>query len=191
MTDFRKYQLPQELGGRTLEGVDMGTGIVDFPVCGEKVSIPLILLTEAKPPLPPEPQENRSVWMFTLRDVPQCTRIYQRIDALADNGWDNANRRWFTPGTGASEPRGRGLLWSDIASLPGTWVRMVPDPAHGAPELPFREADGDVDSDELAISTGRGKVELQIAGEFWIAPPDLARAAAKAIWRAADEAEAA
>lgn len=123
------YKLPDWLGGHKCQALnENGQGVlVEIDQYeGQRIIVPRDLLTEVKPPLPPEPPDGTvygngaDAWIRC--DGPEV---------------DQPGRWWLT---GSDVPD----RWADhvgpLVSKPG-WRRYVPDPADDAPELPWRLKD--------------------------------------------------
>jgi len=172
------YRLPEALGGGEVEIVTPAwagnaiiceVALVDQP--DVKVSLARSLLTEVEPPLPPEPAPG---------SVLRCNDGYLHI------------RRGS--GMARSDHREGYSTWAEIvASHDQPLVRLVPDPFAEPVELPWRQRIGKY-STATVSRTVVGEITLSLDSGGRVMAPDLttadAKSIARALWAAADAAEA-
>lgn len=127
------YKLPEWLGGGTYEAVgihhdDHGESMIrlDIPGVGTR-RLPSDLLTEVKPPLPPEPEDGY---------VGRAGRfVWERDDRAEQQGEAGPGKHWWRPGDD------RTYTWEAVHEINtnagADLVRLVADPADDAPELPW------------------------------------------------------
>lgn len=102
-------------------------------------------LTKVEPPLPPEPPNGY---------------IGRSGQSGAQTVWQRDDRDAWSPGMWWSAGFEGSLTWAEVCSATdGTQlVPLVPDPAHGMPELPLELVDED--GDELEITTADRHVAI-------------------------------
>ncbi len=166
------YKLPEWMGGLTCKlhthWDESGTSTVDVDAPGgastHRLTVPRLLLTEVKPPLPEEPPVGAIV-------------LDRDGDAWARK--DQGDKPWECGGLDAD--------WEHLNNRYGPLVRMVPDPLASAPELPF--ALGSCERSAMVSVLDGNRVSLAIENEWYT--PDEAERIGLAALRAAHEARAA
>jgi hypothetical protein len=166
-----RYRLPEVLGGGEYNGTPTsfaGTEYRCFDVDGVNFYVRLADLTEAKPPLPPEPPVRSVV----LAEAPFATPV---VFFRYPNGW--------------AEPAGSTYYdWAKVCSY-GTPVRYVPDPFAEPVTLPWMGISDT--SDEIFVNRHLGAVAklvwVAVDGTERAVKADVAKAMARALWAAADE----
>jgi len=180
MSDAKRYRLPEALGGGEYEehrradgSTEAPMGTVAFLENGALVCVARVLLTEVKPPMPPEPPVGSFVHLASYYGV------YERVD----RGWISAN-------DAAAEV----YEWDTLLRLNSgdTPVQLVPYPFAEPVELPWRLAIADLNpfnwSAMVACSIRPDRAACVTASAYLTA--DEARAMARALWTTADAAEA-
>ena len=182
-----RYRLPDELGGHECkvrqrhavswggEAADPDAATVDVQIRGERLSfvVPLDWLTEVKPPLPPEPTE---LGYYLATELSGKVEIFERRQAY-----------WWKL-TANLLPRGV-CSWKDIHDDTRlTFVRLVPDPLAELVELPAKFG-------RISVDTQSGLVRIHDKGingraTYGDFGPANAREFARAVWTAANQAEA-
>lgn len=130
------YRLPDWLGGheaRLNPDVTAEYSFLALIVAGPdgvewSIEVAEEMVTKVEPPLPPEPPDG-----FVGRQPPRDGRS-SRIWERDDRAWGEDDvRHWW--GTGFEKP----FSWAELLDwLDGDeLIPLVPDPAHGAPELPY------------------------------------------------------
>lgn len=135
--------------------------------------VPARLLDKVEPPLPPEPPMGAVV---TLTPKRPAERVFSRDDESSpykSEPWFGEDGWWS---------------WEEICSL-GTPVRLVPDPFAEPVELPWVHAFEEGEPIKVWASSASNRAAY-VEGWGHLAADD-ARDMAKALWAAADQAEAA
>jgi hypothetical protein len=182
------YRLPEALGGGEVEIVPDPsathppmTGYVRVVIESAEESFPIDLpfsvLTKVERPLPPEPPPGSVVLVGADADDPLSGYVYRHYHGA-----------WAVPGEEDF------TTWAGVCKL-GIPVRLVPDPFAEPVELPWR-ANGRGTGLSASIEVGNGAM----AGAVYVrlvtpsaAPIQIgipAREMARALWAAADAAEA-
>lgn len=184
------YRFPDQLGGgeyeehRRLDGSTEGpVGTKAFLINECLVCVAKNLLTEVPPPLPPEPG-NRTVVRITS-PATHISVIAERDDRA---GTAEGALRWYTTAEGPCQ-------WGDLVHPASIVTRLVPDPFAEPVELPWASqpyAPGIMRTSVHVTSDGV-EDENSNGGHIGVAvamPAEQARAKARALWAAADAAEA-
>lgn len=161
-----KFRLPPELGSGEIEIAvntrdDARPTHWSWNIDGHAVSLPLAILTEIPPPIPPEPEPGAYLIGGVL-----CVRF--------EDGWDDdgeAAQAWEE-------------AWQKHGGPDVDIVALVPKPA--AVELPWKGESWSVWRDH----PGRVQINVPGSSGVWSVPDDLAREFGLALLSAADRAEA-
>jgi hypothetical protein len=164
-----RYRLHDALGGEEMDDLEEAgapIGTVAFILEGHLVCVARGLLTEVKPPLPPE--------------LP--VGLYQDANGQV---WQHESN-WWGPGAEVATD------WEN-AHRHGPFTRLVPDPFAEPVTLPWR-CNG-VEVQQTRSDTGPGHLvhvsTKNASYGFDHLPPDRAREMARALWAAANAAEVA
>lgn len=131
------YRLPDWLGGHKCRSVNEGDKEVLVEIDqyeSHRIIVPRDLLTEVKPPLPPEPEDGY---------VGRAGRfVWERDDRAEQQGEAGPGKHWWRPGDD------RTYTWEAVHEINtnagADLVRLVADPADDAPELPWAIVDGEM-----------------------------------------------
>jgi hypothetical protein len=166
------YRLPEVLGGAEAELIQWNDkhypSFASLDIGGVVVIVPQEHLTEVKPPLPPEPEKPAYV-------VDRTEHVWQR----RRTGWQCI--------TGGQQS------WADLWRDFGPLSRLVPDPFAEPVELPWRLRGVEVRQGVHSDGGPGGLVAIRRPGGGASAQalaPCEAREMARALWAAADAAEA-
>lgn len=177
MNTYPTYQLPDHLGGGEVVAVP---SLLPLEVGGEpatlvafhnttfRMVVPTACLVEVKPPLPEEPPEG-----FYLAGK----QLWERYDRSRPN----TDYHWWRTGDGA--PHTWAETYEFIKAAGCLMVRLVADPIHNAPELPWT-----LESDDRAYANVQ--ISKEDPGKVFIHTPEVnysteqAAQIASAIWAA-------